>query len=371
MTSPELVAHAFHHFLDIVDLWRWGRKGEVFKYVAQRQLAEMGEPVGVSYRTAARDLHLDPRATDRWLKALVDDRVLVMVEAGRGRRPAVYRVNPDVDRWRNAPLRVDVELAMYRLDAVGFGRSQYLSRVPVPEPMSRATPRAVRESSAALLASSQQRLLAALQASSQPVADPTQMRDLLDTLRSLVAALEGSARGTSHASVTTPGEPSQDHGAAPAAPCSSSFASLSLDADERETVAAHRSALLTAIGLATGGGALWGAPADRAGGLLAVAPLEELEAWCEAERARPRSRPLTALGLLAILEARAAGAGQSEVRRAPERLVANLRSQVLTFVADGDAETARARLDELQQADPAAAAALVDDHPELGELVGA
>jgi hypothetical protein len=187
----------------------WGVKRDVLAEVGRRQLLVDGEPVTVSYRSIAGALGTNPRYTQRVMGALVVDRVLELVEPGAGRRPATYRINPNVDKWRNVPLRGEAEQLMWRLDALGFGRSTYLQRIlgPVPtrpmsiggslllENFSTAPGRSQRPASDGSLSASQ--VLAALD----------QFRVFLDSCGATFAAQAEADRGTTVAIVPRPSAP--------------------------------------------------------------------------------------------------------------------------------------------------------------------
>ena len=379
MTTPELFAIAALSIPAIVDLRRWGAKGQIVCEVARLQAAASGAPVTVSYRTIAATTGLNERYTEKLLKALIEDRVIRMLERGAGRRAATYALNPDIDRWLNVRLRVTAEEAMWRLDALGFGRSKYLSRILGPGaaegPTSHSVVRHARTSYASVYDQAQRDLLAQLQTEAGHPSGGDEIRDRLDRLEAAIAALAGSLRGTDD--LVVPDRMSAAHLATdvPGAPCLQELAPLSLERPERETAAAPpkeaRRAVMAAIRRATGG-ALFGQPVGRLDDLLEEVAAGDLVTWCDQERqATARTRPHTALGLLAVLEARAAGLGQQEAQGVPEARVATLLGLLGGAVADGDLETAERHLDELGALDPAAAANAFDRVEGLRSLVDA
>lgn len=368
MSTSDLHAQAVLTIYEIVDLRRWGQRAKVFGHVARRQLID-GGAVPIAVRTIADAIGGDQRYVFSLVKRLVDDdRALEVVEPGRGRRPATYRVNPDIDRWRNVTFTVPMEVAMWRLDALGFGRAKYLSRLAGPDRASLGGQRAT-VSPAALQSAALQDFSAAILRAAQPPSASSEIREVLDAVRELTAALIGRDRDSTTGEVPRPWTLDQDQGDGAAARRSPEIASLSLVEPQRDIDAAQRGALLTAITTATSGGTLWGAGAHRAGELLRGVPLEQLLAWCDEEAARRRDRPLAALALLSILEARSAGASEAHVRAVPQELVANLRRLVLTMLEVEDLELAAQRLAELRTVDEGAAAELVAQHPALEALV--
>jgi hypothetical protein len=197
----------------------WGVKRDVLAEVGRRQLLADGGPVAVSYRSIAGALNTNPRYTQRVMGALVVDRVLDVVEAGAGRRPATYRINPNVDKWRNVPLRGDAEQLMWRLDALGFGRSAYLQRIlgAVPaRPMSIGGSHLLHLFSTAPSASQPPSSDGSLSAS-QVLAALDQFRDFLDSCGATFAAQADLDRATTGELVPrlNAALPSVERGAAP------------------------------------------------------------------------------------------------------------------------------------------------------------
>lgn len=368
--SPTMFAHAYLTLLQFIDGRKWGSvKNQAFAYLAQRQLADpeaMTKGVGFTHRDLAAATGRSEGRCYEVLRELVEDRVFELVRKGAGSRPGEYRINPDVDRWRNVPLTVPVEVACWRLDALGYGRARYLTRImgPMPE-MSPAVRPPARESFVALLAAAQQEnqvaLLAALRASDPALA----VREILEISGTDSATPDGSLRdgGSDLVSRVLGASPTPSNGGvAPLTP-----GSLRSPLKDGGGGAAHpgTGALLAAIQVRTGEPV--GPPLQRRIEALVAGGSnpEQLRAWMA--KAPPKFRPPL---IVSWLEEVVAGGGEgiaaAEDRELTERLVANLRQQVHTMVQLDELDEALERLHQIEDVDPEAAAELVGELPQLG-----
>jgi hypothetical protein len=109
--TPEMTPDALLEVLSSIDARRWGLKHRIVA-----KLGRWSEGCEASLNHLAERLHTDRRAVWRHLRQLVDDRVVLELEAGAGSRPAWLAVNPVIAEWRHVPWlpQHHVELVAYR-----------------------------------------------------------------------------------------------------------------------------------------------------------------------------------------------------------------------------------------------------------------
>lgn len=105
--------------VEMVDMAEWGMRGQLYAHVARRSIDTPTEGACVSVNAAADALGTDRRYVHKLFRYLRRERVLIRVEQGSGRRPARWRVNPDLRGWREVPWRVSAELASWRVLGLG------------------------------------------------------------------------------------------------------------------------------------------------------------------------------------------------------------------------------------------------------------
>lgn len=301
MTTPVVDPAALA--LEMVDLRRWGARGQLFALAVRLQAADGFDGFELSQWSAAEATGLDRRYCHQLLGRLVDERVFDVVKLGRGRRATRYRISPDPRRWVGVPLRVDAELAMWRLLALEGPLPRRVSNEVVtrsrarhnaPDPLVKA-------------------LVTALRA---VASDATWIASQRESLR------RDMDRVTN--------EPPTDRD-------TSSFgvrASPSLEGPRERSADAR--ALIGAIESATACD-VWGSAADRAEALAERHDVDQLVAWC-AEAAGTGLRPPGLLARLERLVELGAGGRADPItrRRWLEGRVATLRGLVGALADDDE-----------------------------------
>jgi hypothetical protein len=112
---------------------KWGR----IRHSVVIVVGQYPEGVELSQRNAERLIAGERRWIHRQLVALVEDRVLEVVELPAGSRGTIYRLNPMLREWRNVPWLTDPDAVAWRiLEAGGMFHAEH-DRVTNPDLVTR------------------------------------------------------------------------------------------------------------------------------------------------------------------------------------------------------------------------------------------